>query len=294
MDGGAQYCEIALVVPPDALEAVTNLLHGAGTGGVVIDDEARAELRAYLPRDERLAARLEALRQSLTDLVAFFPGMSEWRQQERFVHEEDWANAWRAHFHAVRVGRRLVVAPTWEPCDPREGEVVLRLDPGMAFGTGTHASTVLCLRALEELAPHAGHLLDVGTGSGILAVAAALLGAGEVTALDIDPLAVRVARQNAQVNGVSDRVHVHYAELRDRLRAGSPRADVAVANLTVELLVGVLPDLALALASGGTAVLSGIIGPGVSALEAALASGGWRVLREERLEDWQALWVSAG
>ena len=294
MDAGTQYCEIALVVPPDALEAVTHLLHDSGTGGVIIDDDARASLRAYLPRDEHLGVRLDALRRSLTDLVAFFPGMSEWRQQERFVQEEDWANAWRDHFHAVRVGRRLVVAPSWEARAARADEVVVRLDPGMAFGTGTHASTVLCLRALEDLAAGTGHVLDIGTGSGILAVAAALLGAGEVTALDIDPLAVRVARQNAQANGVSDRVHVHYAELRDRLRAGMPRADLAVANLTADLLGGILPDLALALAPGATAVLSGIIGPGVSGLEAALAAGRWRVLRESRLEDWWALWVTAG
>ena len=294
MDAGTQYCEIALVVPPDALEAVTHLLHDSGTGGVIIDDDARACLRAYLPRDEHLGVRLDALRRSLTDLVAFFPGMSEWRQQERFVQEEDWANAWRDHFHAVRVGRRLVVAPSWEARAARADEVVVRLDPGMAFGTGTHASTVLCLRALEDLAAGTGHVLDIGTGSGILAVAAALLGAGEVTALDIDPLAVRVARQNAQANGVSDRVHVHYAELRDRLRAGMPRADLAVANLTADLLGGILPDLALALAPGATAVLSGIIGPGVSGLEAALAAGRWRVLREARLEDWWALWVTAG
>ncbi len=294
MDSGTQYCEIALVVPPDALEAVTHLLHDSGTGGVIIDDDARAELRAYLPRDEHLATRLLALRRSLTDLVAFFPGMSEWRQQERFVQEEDWANAWRDHFHAVRVGRRLVVAPTWEPRAAQADEVVVRLDPGMAFGTGTHASTVLCLRALEELVAGPAHVLDVGTGSGILAIAAALLGAGEVTALDIDPLAVRVARQNAQVNKVSDRVHVHYAELRDRLRDSLPRVDLAVANLTADLLVGILPDLAQALAPGARAVLSGIIGPGAADLEAALAAGGWRVLQESRLEDWLALWVSRG
>jgi ribosomal protein L11 methyltransferase len=197
-----EYCEICLVVPPDALEAVTHLLHKAGTGGVVIDDESRGEVRAYLPRDERLSRRLAALRQELEDLVAFFPGMSELRQTERFVADEDWANAWREHFHPMRIGRRLLVAPTWEAVQPRSGELVLRLDPGMAFGTGTHASTVLCLRALEELIRPGCTVLDVGTGSGILAVAAAMLGAGAVTALDIDPLAVRIARQNVVVNGV--------------------------------------------------------------------------------------------
>lgn len=286
-----EYCEISLTIPPDALEAVTHLLHGAGTGGVVIDDEHRAELRAYLPHDERLLRRLADLRRELADLVAFFPGMSELRQTERFVAEEDWANAWREHFHPVRIGRRLVVAPTWEPFQPRLGELVLRLDPGMAFGTGTHPSTVLCLRALEDGVAAGASVLDVGTGSGILAVAAALLGAASVTALDIDPLAVRVARQNATANGVADRVHVHYAELRDLLASGLPPMDFCTANLTADVLVGLAADLAAALRPEGRLVASGLVGGGVPEVQAALRQAGLQPLREVRLEDWVAVWA---
>jgi len=286
-----EYCEICLTIPAEALEAVAHLLHTAGTGGVVIDDETRAELRAYLPRDERLPQRLGALRQELMDLVAFFPGMSELRQTERFVAEEDWANAWREHFHPIRIGRRLVVAPTWEPFAPRVGELVLRLDPGMAFGTGTHPSTVLCLRALEDLVADDLTVLDVGTGSGILAVAAAMLGASVVTALDIDPLAVRVARQNVATNGVAQQVHVHYAELRDLLTARTPPCDICTANLTADALVELAPDLAAALAPGGTLVASGIVGEGSSRVQSALRQAGLRILQAVRLEDWVAVWA---
>jgi len=286
-----EYCELCLVIPPEALEAVTHLLHKAGTGGVVIDDESRAEVRAYLVRDDRLSHRLAALRQELTDLVAFFPGMSELRQTERFVAEEDWANAWREHFHPMRIGRRLVVAPTWEAFEPRKGELVLRLDPGMAFGTGTHASTVLCLRALEDLVQEGATVLDVGTGSGILAVAAAVLGAASVTALDIDPLAVRVARQNVAANGVAERVHVHYAELRDLFAAGLPAAGVCTANLTADVLVELAPDLGRGLLPGGTLVASGMVGAGVPDVQSALRQAGLSPVREVRLDDWVAVWA---
>ena len=287
-----EYCEIGLVIPPDALEAVTELLHRAGTGGVVIDDDQRAEVRAYLPCDERLQRRLDALRQELADLVAFFPGMSQFSQTTRVVAEEDWANAWRAHFHPVRIGRRLVVAPTWEEFPALPGEVVVRLDPGMAFGTGTHASTVLCLQALEELVRPGCRVLDVGTGSGILAVGAALLGAGEVTALDIDPLAVRIARENAAQGGVAERVHVRYAELRDLLAAGLAPAEVCTANLTADILVGLAADLAGAVAPGGVLVASGIVGAGVPAVRTALEATGFQMRREVRLDDWCALWAA--
>ncbi len=286
-----EYCEICLTVPPEALEAVTHLLDRAGTGGVVIDDETAAQVRAYLPRDERLSGRLAALHQDLSDLVNFFPGMSSWRHQEQFVAEEDWANAWRSHFHAIRVGRRLVVAPTWEEFEPRAGEVVLRLDPGMAIGTGAHASTVLCLRALEDMPLAGARVLDVGTGSGILAVAAALLGAAEVRALDIDPLAVRIARQNAEANGVGDRVHVCYAELRDLLAEGLTPRQAVTANLTAEVLVTLAPDLAAAMAPGGLVVTSGIVASRHDAVRQALEGAGLRPVRTSRLEDWLAIWA---
>ncbi len=286
-----EYCEIDLTVPAEALEAVTDLLHRSGTGGVVIDDEHAARLRAYLPRDERLDGRLAALRQQLTDLVAFFPGMRQMTERRRFVADEEWADAWRAHFHPTRVGRRLVVVPTWEAFQPAADDVILRLDPGMAFGTGTHASTALCLEALEAQDLAGARVLDVGTGSGILAVAAALLGAAEVTGLDIDPLAVRIARQNAEQNGVGDRVHARYCELRDALSAGLRPARLVLANLTADLLVQIAPDLAAAVEPGGLVVASGILAAGRSRVEPAFARAGLHTARAATREDWVALWA---
>lgn len=289
--GPGEYTEIRLRIPPEALDAVSNLLHEHGTGGVVIDDDADARVRAYLPRDERLDRRLRALRAALSDLVAFFPGLAELQEQQRVVREEDWANAWRAYYHPVHVGERLVVAPTWSGYAAQPGETVVRLDPGMAFGTGTHPSTLLCLRALERLVQAGQAVLDVGTGSGVLAVGAALLGAGRVEALDVDPLAVRIARENVAANRVADRVTVRHAELPAALAQGLPPVHLAVANLTSDLLCELAQPLAATLLPGGTVVGSGVVGSAQSQVERALGAAGLTTVGVTRQEDWVAFWA---
>lgn len=285
-----RYCEVTLTIPSDALEAATHVL-AAHTGGLVLDDESVARLRVYLPMGAELRERLAALRSDLTRLEAFFPGMGALGWDEGVVDERDWAEAWRAHFHPVRIGRRLVVAPTWEVPRSFAGEVVLRLDPGMAFGTGTHASTVLCLEALETLVPGKDHGVDVGTGSGILAVAAVLLGAGRVTACDLDPVAVRVAKENAAMNGVTGRIEVRYAALGDMLAAGCRPADWVVANLTADVLTGLAPDLVRCIRPGGLVVASGVVASGRAQVVASFTAAGLHVRRIANLQGWYAVWA---
>ncbi|MDI3318083.1 MAG: 50S ribosomal protein L11 methyltransferase [Bacillota bacterium] len=288
------YIEVRLTVPPDALEAVANLLNEQGSGGVAIDDEREATLRAYFPDDDRLDERLRSIRGALTDLVAFFPGMAEWREERRRVHEEDWANAWRRFYHPTRVGEHLVVVPTWEEYQPRTGDRIIRMDPGMAFGTGTHPSTALAMRWIESVlgAPEGGSggspprapsgpVLDVGTGSGILAITVALLDeTREVRALDIDPVAVRVARHNVEENQVADRVHVALGEV-----GYEPDGAYALvlANLTADLLSENAADLARVLAPGGLLVASGIVDVYAEEVRQRLGEAGllWRGARSE-------------
>jgi ribosomal protein L11 methyltransferase len=282
---------VRLRIPSEALEAVAHLLHEHGTGGVVIDDETAAQVRAYLPCDERLAERLSALRAALADLVAYFPGMAELALEQSVVHDEDWANSWRAYYHPVHVAEGLVVAPTWSKYQASPGETVVWLDPGMAFGTGTHPSTVLCLRALAGLIRPGVSVLDLGTGSGVLAIAAALLGADRVVAVDVDPLAVRIARENVAQNGVADRVTVRHGELPQLLASGWQPVDVAVANLTADWLTELAGALAAALKGGGILVGSGVVASSHARVEAAFAAAGMSLWRTVREEDWVAVWA---
>jgi ribosomal protein L11 methyltransferase len=271
------YVELSLQVAPAALDAACALLHGFGTGGLVVDDEDLGRVRVWLPADDRLARRVEALQAALEGLA---PGA--WSLGQRNVQSEDWANAWKRYWHAARVGGRIVVAPSWEPCAAVPGDLVIRLDPGMAFGTGTHATTVMCLRALEERMRAGAAVGDLGTGSGILAIAAALLGAGRVWAVDIDPVAVRTASENVARNGVADRVQV--------VEGGPGKipgpCDILLANLTADLHLALGAAEAALLAPGGALVASGIVASEGERVAEAFRALGLRPGAPDMLDGW--------
>ena len=203
----------------------------------------------------------------------------------REIQEEDWANAWKQYFHPQRIGRRLLLAPTWE--DPAAGpeDVVVRLDPGAAFGTGLHPSTRLALQLLEGTRLEGVRLLDVGAGSGVLAIASALMGAADVLAVDTSPVAVEVARENARVNGQECRITVREGSLE----VVTGTFDVIVANIVAKVLIELAPALSAALAPGGQLLLSGIIEP--AEVETMLIFATHRLIPVERLAegDWRAL-----
>jgi ribosomal protein L11 methyltransferase len=209
--------------------------------------------------------------------------------ETRVVHESDWAEAWKSHFPVLRVGERIVVRPTWRRHRRRPGVVLLALDPGMAFGTGLHPTTRLCLGLLERL-DAAGRLagarlLDVGSGSGILAIAAARLGAAEVRAVDPDPIAVEATTANARRNGVLRRVRA----ARGSVPTGSPPFDVVLANLIASLLVDLAPALASELRPGGVLVASGIVLDREADVRAAFDAVGLVVGHRAAEGDWIAL-----
>ncbi len=234
----------------------------------------------YLPVDERLENTLLSLRAALAD--AFPPSAPE--ITIRFVAEEDWADAWKQYFKPQRIGDRFVVKPTWEPFSPAPDDLVIEIDPGMAFGTGLHATTRLCLRALEKRVTPDMTAADVGTGSGILAVGAALLGASYVEATDIDPLAVRIARENVAVNRMEDRVSVE--------EASSPPEgpfQLIVANILADVILAMTSDLYDALMPEGILIASGIIENRAEDVRRGLEFADFKILQTDSDGEWVAI-----
>jgi ribosomal protein L11 methyltransferase len=211
--------------------------------------------------------------------------------QVRGLRETDWADAWKAHFFVHRVGARTVIVPSWREAEyePRPGDIALLLDPGMAFGTGLHPTTRLCLQAAEALVRPGMRVLDLGAGSGILAIAAAKLGAGAVEAVEIDPVAAAVCAENVERNGVADTVRVRQGSLDE---AGQP-FDLALANITIRTLLEVYPTLAKRLRPGAQAVMSGVLDERADELTGVLCDHGWRHLDTHHEQDWVALLVEA-
>ncbi|HXG65691.1 MAG TPA: 50S ribosomal protein L11 methyltransferase [Blastocatellia bacterium] len=207
------------------------------------------------------------------------------------IPDQDWMQKWKEGFEPVNIGDRLIIAPSWKRPEASAGRAVIQIDPGMAFGTGTHETTRLCLEAIEA---HwrGGSLLDVGTGTGILAIAAAKLAPGSrIIAIDIDPLAVEVARENVAINGVSDSITVSEGQPRDF----TGRAfDMVVANLTAEVIIALMDDLAQCLAPAGKMILSGILVTLAAGVEQALRTAGLTVSERRDAGEWAAFVAEKG
>lgn len=288
--------EIQVKTTHDASDLVANLFHEMGFGGVVIEDPQMIQerictsgwdcyefppevlhgehvtVKGYLPLEEdevtaHSSRRLAELRSRLARIWAQFEGEGQVTLKE--VREEDWAEAWKKFYRPIRVSEKIVIKPAWEDYTPSQGELVITLDPGMAFGTGSHPTTTHCLQALAGRVQPGDRIIDVGTGSGVLAIAAARLGAGEVLAIDVDPLAVKIARENIQANGVGDRVRVALGNLLkpdpgqdlpyDNWSDTSPPVDLIVANLIADTIQRLAPQAYQRLKPGGCLIGAGII-----------------------------------
>ena len=195
------------------------------------------------------------------------------------VNEEDWANNWKQYYHTQRIGKRIVVTPSWEEYTPSGDDVQMRLDPGMAFGTGTHDTTRLCLELLEEVVTPETRILDVGTGSGILSVGGVLLGAPSALGVDIDPVAVKVANENAEINEVSDKTEFVCGDLTDKVHG---KFEIVTANIVADVIIRLLSTVKNYLLKGGVLIVSGIIDTRADEVENACHEAGF--ITEKRLE----------
>jgi len=262
------WIEVSLTVPTPLREEVSALIfEETGQGSffheeTIEADRSRTVILTYLPRNEHLRDQLRRLKKRIEAFYLHFPETEPPTWTFRHLFEENWQENWKRHFQPLRLGTGLVVCPTWETYAPGPGETVIRLDPGQAFGTGGHASTRLCLKAMDTLRKDStspdflfSRVLDIGTGTGILALAAAAYGAGSVLAVDNDPLAVEAAVRHVRLNGMEDTIRVEPTAAED-LRG---EFTLVLANLTLKDLLSLVTVLHKLLVPGGRLVTSGVL-----------------------------------
>lgn len=245
-------------------------------------DRTKGAVSLYVPEDKNPADYVAFLKERLGSAgiahEIFLSGMKE----------EDWANTWKQYFKPVRIGKRLIVVPSWEQYSPAPDDVVLEMDPGMAFGTGTHETTRLCASLVEEHMKAGDRVLDLGTGSGILAIAASLLGAGSVNAYDIDPVAVRVAEENCLVNDCGN-VRCGLSDLLAGVERQAEGYDFVCANIVADIIVRMAGGIASYMREGGLLAVSGIIDTQADRVKDALEAGGLTHLLTTAENDWNAM-----
>ncbi len=204
------------------------------------------------------------------------------------ISEAEWADNWKKFFKTTEIGEKLVIRPSWEEYDNKQGRVVLSIDPGAAFGTGTHATTRMCLKLLEDFVYPDCTLLDIGSGSGILSIAAVLLGSKEAVGVDIDPVAVKVANENAEMNGISNKVSYIKGDLCDKI---SDRYDVVCANIVADVIISLLENVENFLKENSVFICSGIIDIREGDVKSAFKKYGYEIIAEETMENWRAFAV---
>ncbi len=294
------WLEIGVTVDPEVAESVSDVFNRYnpamnGRGGAVVElhgfdpvgdvHTLKATVRTYLPDTPEGRERLRRIEEALGHLNLIRPVPEP---SVRRLREEDWHEAWKKHFTPLRVGRVLIV-PTWaEHVDARPDDTVVLLEPGMAFGTGLHPTTRLALRLLQQFLRPGMRVLDVGTGTGILAIAAAKLGAAQVTATDIDPLAVKAARENVTRNDAADRIDVREVSLPP----DEPPFDLVVVNILHHVILNLLDQgLWRYVRRGGHLLLSGIVLPHETEILLAISARGGHIVQRLQEEDWVALAV---
>ena len=305
-----KWSEIAIHTTNEAVEPISNILHEAGASGVVIEDredlfkeredqfgeiyqlnpddypEEGVVMKAYLPVTSFLGETVDGIKEAINNLIIYDIDLGLNAVSISEVNEEEWATAWKKYYHPVKISERFTIVPTWEHYEPvSSDELIIELDPGMAFGTGTHPTTVMCIQALEKVVQSGDKVVDVGTGSGVLSIAAALLGAEKIEALDLDEVAVKSAKLNVKLNKVHSVVNVSQNNLLDGV---TEQQDVVVANILAEVIMRFTDDVASILKPGGTFISSGIIQQKKNDVKERLIASGFEIVETILMEDWVA------
>jgi ribosomal protein L11 methyltransferase len=303
-----KWYEIKIKTISESVDAVCDVLYDVGVGGVVIEDPKDliinmkeetswdyfdinsldmdyegAVVKGYLPESEDLLDKIELIKQHVYN----FSRDNELEQVTTAeVYEEDWANSWKKYYKPKKIGEKVVVKPTWEEYVPSGEEVVVELDPGMAFGTGTHETTTMCTRLLEKYVQDNSIVYDIGCGSGILSIIAAKLGAKKAIGVDIDEVAYRVSMSNVEINSVQNIVDIRHGNLMEVIEG---KADIVVANIIADIIKILAKDITTFMKPNSKFIASGIILEKIDEVTEALESNGLNVVSIERLGEWAAI-----
>lgn len=307
-----KWTEVLIKVDPQAVEAVTDILYGLGAQGVAIDepvdverlredelywdyidekllenDTEETKIMAYFSEEEtNLPEKIAVIKEKIRNLTEFGLSIGSGTVELSNVNQEDWESAWKQYFKPVHVTDRIVVKPEWEEYSPQEGEIVIEIDPGMAFGTGTHETTSMCINQIEKNLKAGDRVIDIGSGSGILSMAAVLLGAEKATGVDLDPVAVRVALENVELNNLQDKIEILHGNLTDVIRE---KADIVVANIMADIILMLLEDVREFIKDDGLFISSGIIQEKRAAVEARLLEKNFSIVEVETKGEWCAI-----
>lgn len=308
MDG--TWIEVRVITKSEALEPISGIFYSLDCKGVAIEDPEDilgreqgpltwdfadinvlehkgkvAVVKAYFAEEDNIEDVLQYVNERLTELKEMGLDLGEAKVEHEKMHEEDWANTWKQYYKPSKVGEKIVVKPIWEDYEAKDGELVVDLDPGMAFGTGTHETTRMCIQALERYVKEESTVFDVGCGSGILAIAAAKLGAKLAVGVDLDPVAVESSIENVGYNNLKniEILHGNLVEVIDG------KADIVVANILAEIICILTDDVKRVLKDGGVFITSGIIHDRVDMVCEKLEATGFEVIEKNRDGEWNCI-----
>ena len=304
------WIEIRVITKSEALEEVSGIFYGLDCKGVSIEDpndileraagtltwdfadlnvlEHKGEcavVKAYFSEEDDIEDILAYVKEKIQELREFGVDIGEGRVESEKMYEEDWANNWKKYYKPTLLGEKIVVKPTWEEYEPKENELVIELDPGMAFGTGTHETTRMCIQALERYVKPETTVFDVGCGTGILAIAAAKLKAKMAIGVDLDPVAVESAKENVKYNNLEN-IEILYGNLVEVIDG---KADIVVANILAEIVCILTDDVKRVLKEGGYFISSGIIHDRVEMVVNKLEESGFEILEKNKDGEWNCI-----
>lgn len=306
-----KWAEITIKTSTEAVEAITNILYEQNVGGVSIEDPKDFKfkkqnefdwdfvdeeifnsgydgviIKTYITEERDVTEDINIIKEKINGLKEFGLDIGEGLVELAEVDEESWANEWKNYYKPTKVGNNIVVKPTWEEYEASESDLVIELDPGMAFGTGTHETTFMCMEQLEKFVKPESKVFDIGCGSGILAIAAAKLGAKEVLAVDLDEVAVKVSKENVELNKVEDRVSVVHGNLMDVVQ---DKADIVVANIIADIIKILAKEVPSFMKDDAVFISSGIIHAKVDEVKSSLIENGFEIVEVQTLGEWNAI-----